>query len=116
MRITVNIRPVAAALLLFATAAPALAQPASPAPFPKRFTCFDAPGFANYDAKHDRFYVHYAAERIRMDRVPGPAWRYVNRKKNVEWRIDNGKAVFSSLVAKTDEVDKKIATCVYKRK
>src|ERR1700749_1697538 len=97
-------------LLLLAAAAPAFAQP-KPAPtplYPKRFTCFDAPGFANYDAKHDRFYVHYAAERIRMDRVPGPAMRYVSRKKNVEWRIDGGKAVFSSLVAGTDEVDKHI--------
>jgi len=112
----VNIRTVAAALLLLATVVPALAQPASPPPFPNRFTCFDAPGFANYDAKHDRFYVHYAAERIRMDRVPTTGWRYVNRKKNVEWRIVEGKAVFSSLVAGTDEVDKKIATCVYKRR
>ncbi len=30
--------------------------------------------------------------------------------------MDGGKAVFSSLVAGTDEVDKHIATCVYKRK
>jgi len=112
----VNIRPVAAALLLLATAVPALAQPTSPPVFPKRFTCFDAPGFANYDEKHDRFYIHYAAERIRMDRVPTAGERYVNRKKNVEWRIVEGKAVFSSLVPGTDEVDKKIATCVYKRK
>jgi hypothetical protein len=113
----VSIRLAAAFLLLLATAVPAFAASPTPAPlFPKRFVCFDAPGFANYDAKHDRFYVHYAAERLRMDRVPAPVPRYVNRKKNVEWRIDNGKAIFSSLVAGTDEVDRHIATCVYKRK
>jgi hypothetical protein len=112
----VSIRFAIAFLLLMATGVPAFAAP-TPAPlFPKRFSCFDAPGFANYDAKHDRFYVHYAAERIRMDRTPGPAMRYVNRKKNVEWRIDGGKGVFSSLVPGSDEVDKHIATCVYKRK
>lgn len=111
-----NVRSVAAALALLACAAPALAQPAAAPVFPKRFTCMDAPGFANYDAKHDRFYVHYAAERILMTRVPGPGdWRYVNRKKNVEWRITGGKAVFSSLVPGTDEIYHKIATCVYKR-
>jgi len=112
-------RPALVALLLLAATAPAFAQPKpSPSPplFPKRFTCFDAPGFANYDAKHDRFYVHYAAERIQMDRVPGAPPRYVNRKKNVQWVIDNGQAVFSSLIPKTDDVDKKIATCVFKRR
>jgi hypothetical protein len=113
----VSLRCAAVLLVLLGTAGPALAATSpTPAPlFPKRFTCFDAPGFANYDAKFDRFYVHYAAERIRMDRITGPVMRYVNRKKNVEWRIDGGKAIFSSLVAGTDEVDKKIATCVYKR-
>ena len=113
-----NIRPALVALLVLAAAVPAFAQthpaPTSP-PFPKRFTCFDAPGFANYDAKHDRFYVHYAAQRLRMDRVTGPTQRYVNRKKNVQWTITDGHAVFSSLIPGTDEVDKKIATCVFKR-
>jgi hypothetical protein len=114
----VNVRSVAALVVLIATVGPALAAP-TPAPtpmFPKRFTCFDAPGFANYDAKHDRFYVHYAAERIRMDRVPGSPVRYLNRKKNVEWRIENGKADFVLLLAGSEEVDRHIATCVYKRK
>lgn len=112
-------RPALVALLVLAAAMPAFAQP-KPAPspplFPKRFTCFDAPGFANYDAKHDRFYVHYAAERIPMDRVPGPTPRYVNRRKNLEWEVANGRAVFSRLIAGTDEVDKQIATCVFKRR
>ena len=111
-------RSLVVALLMLAAAAPAFAQPKPTPPpplFPKRFTCFDAPGFANYDAAHDRFYVHYAAERIRLDRVPAAVPRYVNRKKNVQWVVANGRAVFSSLVAGTDEVDKKIATCVYKR-
>ncbi len=114
-----NKRLALAAMLVLAAAAPAFAQPKptpSPPLYPKRFTCFDAPGFANYDAKHDRFYVHYAAERIRMDRVPGPTVRYVNRKKNVQWQVANGQAVFASLIAGTDEVDKKIATCVFKRR
>ena len=110
-----NLRPFAVAALLVATALPVAAQ--SPAPvMPKKFSCVDAPGYANYDAKHDRFYIHYAAERIRMDRVPGAGMRYVNRKKNVDWRLENGVATFSSLVAGTDELDKKLATCTYKRR
>jgi hypothetical protein len=111
----VHLRYLVVALALLATGVPALAQSPTPPPLPKQFKCFDAPGYANYDAKHDRFYAHYAAERIRMDRVPGPGTRYVNKKKNVEWRLTDGRATFSSLVPGTDEVDKKIATCTYKR-
>jgi hypothetical protein len=110
----VTFRLFAIAAVLAGTGLPAVAQP--PPTIPKQFTCFDAPARANYDPKHDRFYVHYAAERIRMDRMPGTVPRYVNKKKNLEWRLDDGKATFSSLVPGSDELDRKLATCTYKRK
>jgi hypothetical protein len=111
----VNIRPFIAAVALATIAVPAIAATMPPAP--TSYKCFDAPAKVNYDAKHDRFYVHYAAERILMTRVPsssGPA-TYINRKKNLMWQLINGQGIFSLLMAGSMDVDHKIATCVYKR-
>jgi hypothetical protein len=116
----VKLRLLAAAATVVLTATPVFA--ATPAPVPTAalaasYTCYGAPAKASYDKRRDRFIVRYAAERLVMPRaaLPNAPQRYVNRKKNVEWRIDGGRATFSSLLPGSDTVDKKLATCVYKR-
>ena len=101
-----------AAAILAAVASPAVAA----TPVPTSYRCFDAPAKVNYDKKHDRFYVHYAAERILMTRIPGAGVpTYINHKKNVMWELRDGRGVFSLLQAGTMTVDHPIANCVYKR-
>ena len=113
-----NLRILLAAAAIVMTAAPAVAAYSASAPvIPAAYRCFGAPAKVAYDKKHDRFIIRYAAERLVMLRaaLANVSERYVNRKKNLEWRLENGQGTFSSLLPASDTVDKKLATCVYKR-
>lgn len=89
---------------------------AVPAKVSTKYNCQGDKVAVTYDNVHDKMYLHYAGERIILDRVSAAdGARYVSTKKHVDWWEKGGVATLSSLLADNTTEDKKLATCTYRR-